>query len=246
MTRVAGPVTLSYAVVPREGPQSRLLVLLHGYGEPATDLTDRLHLIDPDGRFRVVVPDAPFERRGQAIWHRAMSARDEAEAQYLASLAAVDALLGEVGPRLGLPTSDAVVGGFSQGGGLAVGLLLGADIEHRPAAAFGVCSFPPTVRGFRVDRAAAGGRPYFLSSAREDRFAPIEVSRAGASLLRNAGLDLTYLESDGAHEMTDDAAAQIGACLGALDRGEHLPAGDLLLGPRDEDAFFAGFWDVVS
>lgn len=246
MTRVAGPVTLSYAVVRREGPQSRLLVLLHGYGEPASDLTDRLHLLDPDGRCCVVVPDAPFERRGQAIWHRAMAARDEAEAQYLTSLAAVDALLGEIGPRLGLPTADAVVGGFSQGGGLAVGLLLGADVEHRPAAAFGVCSFPPTVRGFRVDRAAAAGRPYFLSSARTDRFAPIDVSRAGASLLRGAGLDLTYVESDGAHEMTDVAAAQIGAWLGALDRGERQPDGGLLPGPRDEDAYFAGFWDVVS
>lgn len=246
MSAVAGSVQLSWAEVPRTGVQSRLLVLLHGYGEPASDLTDRLHLLDPDGVFRVVVPDAPFERRGQAIWHRAMSARDEAEAQYLASLAALDDLLGGVAEQFGLPVADAVVGGFSQGGGLAIGLLLGADVTHRPAAGFGVCSFPPTVRGFRVDRAGAAGRPYFLSSARDDRFASIDISRAGAALLRRSGIDLTYVESDGPHVMTDTAATQIGQWLDALDRGPHPSSDDLLAGDRDEDAFFDGLWELVT
>lgn len=103
-----------------------------------------------------------------------------------------------------------MVGGFSQGGGLALGLLLSADVRHVPAAAFGVCSFPPVVQDLRVDRTACAGRPYFLSSARQDHFADIEVSRAGAALLRDIGLDVTYVESDGDHEMTDRAAEQIG------------------------------------
>ncbi len=38
------------------GPQDRLLVLCHGYGLPVSDLTDRLGLLDPDGRFLVVTP----------------------------------------------------------------------------------------------------------------------------------------------------------------------------------------------
>lgn len=237
---------LRRVVLDRPGPQRRLLVLLHGYGEPPEQLTDRLHLLDPDGTFRVVVPDAPFEHRGHAIWHRAMTAREEAEAQYVASLAAIGALLGELEDELGLPVAEAVVGGFSQGGGMALGLLLGAEVRHRPAAAFGVCSFPPAVRGFRVDPAAAAGRPFFLSSARQDRFAPIEVSRAGAALLRETGLDLTYVESDGPHEMTDEAAVAVGRWLAAVDRGERPRHVELLAGVDGRRTFYDDLWDVVS
>jgi predicted esterase len=175
-----------------------------------------------------------------------MTARAEAEAQYLASLAALDALLGDLEQDLGLAAADAVVGGFSQGGGLALGLLLGADVHHRPAAAWGICSFAPVVRGFRVDRTAAAGRPYLLSSARQDRFAPIEASRAGAALLRDTGLDLTYVESDGPHEMTDEAAALVGSWLAALDGGERLPTEDLLAGVSGRHELYDDLWEHVS
>ena len=235
------PPVLSSVTLEREGPQSRLLVLLHGYGEDPDQLTERLHLIDPTGAFLVVVPGAPFEHRGRRIWFRAMTAREEAEAQLLASLTALDRLLGELERTHGLPADEAVVGGFSQGGGLALALLLGADVAHRPAAGFGVCSFPPTVRGFRVDRAAAAGRPFFLSSARGDHFAPIESSRAGGAVLVDAGLDLTYVEADGPHVMTDAAASLIGAWLGGERRGRGL-----LEGVEPAGSTFDGLWEHVT
>lgn len=239
---------LAHEIVDRPGAAARLLVLLHGYGEPASDLRDRLDLIDPDGRFLAVVPEAPFERKGRPIWHRALSVPDEAEAQFRASVAAVDALLGALAEETGLDPEQAVVGGFSQGGGLALGLLLGADVAHRPAAGFGVCSFPPPVRGFRVHRAEAAGRPYFLSSARQDHFAPIEASRAGAVLLRDTGLDLTYVESEGAHEMTDDAARQIGTWLADLDgaRSTSSDGPDLLAGVTARSDLYDDLWHHVS
>jgi len=141
-----------------------------------------------------------------------------------------------------------VVGGFSQGGGLALGLLLGADVAHRPLAGFGVCSFPPPVRGLRVDRRAAAGRPFFLSSARHDHFAPIEASRAGAVLLRETGLDVTYVESEGVHEMTDEAARSIGAWLAGLVDGAPSPgdADGLLDGVSARSGLYDGLWELVS
>ena len=223
-------------------------MLLHGYGEPSRDLADRLDLIDPSGRYLAVVPEAPFERNGRAIWHRALSARDEAEEQFLASTTAIDALLGDLQRETGLAADDAVVGGFSQGGGLALGLLLGADVQHRPRAGFGICSFPPPVRGLRVDRRAAAGRPYLLSSARQDHFAPIEASRAGAVLLRENGLRIAYAESEGAHEMTDDAARLVGTWLTALDAG--VPTGidgdALLAGVTARSEMYGGLWEHVT
>lgn len=244
---VTNTPVLAHEVLTRPGPQDRLLVLLHGYGEPSQDLVDRLHLIDPEGRFRVVVPEAPFERGGRAIWHRALTAREEAEQQFRASLAAIDALLGDLQTELGLATSEAIVGGFSQGGGLALGMLLCAEVRHRPAGGFGVCSFPPPVRGFRVDRSAASGRPFFLSSAHQDHFAPIEVSRAGAVLVRDTGLDLSYAELPGGHEMTDAAASQIGAWLRGAPSGTG-PAGgpDLLAGVSARSGLYDDLWELVT
>jgi predicted esterase len=240
---VTPPLALHSSVIERDGEQSRLLVLLHGYGEPVADLTRRLPLFDPDARFLAVAPDAPFERRGRTIWHRALTSPDEAAEQFVLSLAALDAHLGELERSTGLSAADAVVGGFSQGGGMALGLLLGADVEHRPAAGFGVCSFPPSDAGFRVDLAAAADRPYFLSSAHQDHFAPIEMSRSGAALLRDAGLDLTYVESDGGHEMTDEVARQVGGWItGAPD----AVSGHSLLDDTDaRESYFDGLWDLV-
>jgi predicted esterase len=247
---VISPPHLAPSLIERSGAQDRLLVLLHGYGEPASQLTDRLDLIDPEGRFLVAAPLAPFEHKGKAIWHRALTARAEAEAQFHASLAAIDALLGDLERTTGRAASEAVVGGFSQGGGLGLALVLGADVVHRPAAAFGVCSFPPAIDRFRVDASAARGRPLWLSSAHHDHFAPIEASRAGAALLRDLGLRITYEETPGDHVMTDEAASGIGRWLAALPWSDDAPSApvdvSLLEGVAGRHEFYDGLWEHTS
>ena len=225
----------------------RLLVLVHGYGEPVDDLTDRLALLDPDGRHLVVAPRAPFEHRGRAIWHRAMTSGELADRQFLASLAAIDALLGRLEHDHGLAASEAVVGGFSQGGGLGIALLLAADVRHRPAAAFGICSFAPHVQGLRVDLSAAAGRPCLVTSARRDHFAPIDACRASAGALVDAGLDLTYGETDSTHVVTDEAAALAGGWLASLDGGPAPERGTSLLDDTAADrARATGLWEPVG
>ena len=230
------------------GPDARLLVLLHGYGLPSSDLTDRLDRIDPEGRCSVVVPTAPFERKGRAIWHRALLSDPEGAAQqFHASVRALDVLLGRLADGLGTDLDRAVVGGFSQGGGLGIALLLAADLAHRPGAAFGVCSFPPAFGGFVVDRASAAGRPCFLSSAHGDHFAPIESSRAGAALLIELGLDLTYVETDTDHVMTDEAADAIGDWLARLDDvGDRREGHELLAGITGRHEHYDGLWQFAS
>jgi predicted esterase len=234
--------------VPREGVGERLLVLLHGYGLPSSDLTDRLSQLDPFGRCTVAVPTAPFEHKGTNIWHRALSTSAEAAAQqYQESLHLLDELLGALESTTGLASDEAIVGGFSQGGGLGYGLLVAADLEHRPAAAFGICSFPPAFGGFRVDLAAAAGRRCFLASAHRDHFAPIEGSRAGACRLRDAGLDLTYVELDTEHEMTDEAATAAGHWIDAVVGAQPVGGFDDALDRVGTGAgFYDGLWVETS
>ncbi len=242
------PVDLEAEVLVDRGRGARLLVLLHGYGLPSDDLTSRLELIDPAGECTVVVPRAPFERKGRAIWHRALhSDPDGAARQFRSSVASLDALLGRLAAELGADLGRTVVGGFSQGGGLGIALLLAAGIEHRPGAAFGVCSFPPAFDGFVVDRVAATGRPCCLVSAHRDHFAPIESSRAGAVLLAGLGLDLTYAETDSEHVMTDEAAVAVGTWLSRLDDGADRREGhELLDGVTGRHEFYDGLWEYAS
>lgn len=230
-----------------DGNADALLVLVHGYAEPPSDLTDRLELIDPQRRCTVVVPHGPFERRGARIWHRAvLTAPLEAAAQFDESLRLLDSLLGQLVEDPGMRTERVVVGGFSQGGGLALGLLLSADVEHRPDAGFGVCSFPPAFPGFRAGRNAARDRPFLMASARRDHFAPIEASRGAAAMLVELGVTLTYIETDGEHVMSDEAAVAIGDWLPPVLDGTHLPVSSPHLeGVTSRDGFYEGLWDLI-
>ena len=222
------------------------MVLNHGYGLPASDLSDRLALIDPAGECTVVVTRAPFEHKGQAIWHRAvLPAPEEATAQFHQSVVSLDALLGHLVDELGADLDRAVVGGFSQGGGIGIGLLLAAGVSNRPGAAFGVCSFPPAFGGFVVDRAAAG-RQCFLSSAHGDHFAPIEASRAGAALLVGLGLDLTYVETDTDHVMTDEAADAVGKWLARLDVADRREGHELFADVDGRHEHYDDLWQFAS
>lgn len=238
------PAPLRARILPGTEAGERLLVLLHGYGLPSSDLTDRLDLLDPERRCTVVAPDAPFDHKGALIWHRALSTSAELAArQYRSSLALLDDLLGTLETETGLRSSEAIVGGFSQGGGLGFGLLLASGIRHRPAAAFGICSFPPAFAGFAVDTTAATGRPCFLASAHRDHFAPIEGSRAGASQLRDSGLELTYVEMDTGHEMTDDAAALAGRWIAGVVAGRPVDGfDDVLAEVGTGPGFYEGLW----
>ncbi len=240
------PLELSYRLLHRAGTPERLLVLLHGYAEPSEPLTDRLQMLDPTGSYLVVVPSAPFEHRGAAIWHRAVTTAPlQAAEQYETSLTSLDALLGQLGDETGLDPGESIVGGFSQGGGLSFGLLLGAGIRHRPAAAFGICGFPPAFDGFRVDPAAANGRRCFMASARQDHFAPIEMSRGGAAALRDIGVELTYAEVDTEHVVSDDAAALAGRWLDAVRQDMPVTGfDDLLADVSARGGFYDGLWAI--
>ena len=71
------------------------------------------------------------------------------------------------------------------------------------------------IPGLRVDAVAAAGAPAFLSIAHRDRFAPIEMCRAGAECFRSLGFELTLVETEGGHELDDEVADEVGRWVAA-------------------------------
>jgi predicted esterase len=189
-----------------------LLFLVHGYGEPPSMLTDHVDTLDPSRHFDVVTPLAPFHKRGKAIWHRALSGEAEAPvAQFLQSLAALQRCYHRVHEDRGSDPAATVVGGFSQGAGLAVALCvasIGAPIPG-PAGCLAFCGFWPPVPELEVGdhpSSRVAGLPLLLTSAHHDPFIPADAAAWSVEMMEGAGFDVTHRDLAGGHEITDEAA----------------------------------------
>lgn len=217
---MTAPIELAYDVIEREGAQDHLLLLIHGYGETPAPLVDRLHLIDPTGRYLAVAPHAPFDKDGHPLWHRSLAkGTASAQEQFAASVVAIDHLLDVLEARTGLARAEAVIGGFSQGGGISVGLLRSPATVTPPAAVYGICTFVSSAPDHVQGPAPAAGRPVLITGAAEDRFAPVAFARAGAQSLADDGCAVTFVEVPGQHTVTDAAAAHVGTWLAEIHRG---------------------------
>ncbi|MCB1250200.1 MAG: hypothetical protein R2699_04225 [Acidimicrobiales bacterium] len=236
-------MVLEHELIAREGPQDRLLLLIHGYGESTAPMTDRLDLIDPEGRFVALVPRAPFTHKGADIWHRALFGNaDDAVEQYHSSLARLGGLVDEVCARDGFDPAEAVFAGFSQGGGLAIGLGLATAERPRPAGCIGWCAFAPPIEGLAIRRGRVAGLPVLLTSSHDDVFIGIDSSRQSAAVLRDLGVDLSFIEVHTGHRLTDELAKAAGAWLGgeAVGRStDGIDAGDFA-------AWIHDLWDLTE
>lgn len=205
---------LDVTLHPRAGAQDHLLFLIHGYGEPPEMFLEHLDRLDPEGRYLLATPVAPFEKKGKPIWHRALFGdADQAAEQFLASMDALVRCLAAVTREGGFPMDRTVIGGFSQGAGMAVGLTLSPGELAPPAGCLAFCGFVPPVPGLRVRLSRARGVPLFLSIADDDAFITLDASRASAGFLTEMGFDVELHELRSRHEITAEAAALAGEWL---------------------------------
>ena len=132
----------------------RVLLLLHGYGADERDLGGLLGVPRPRGPLRHrAAAWAAGRAAGLLVVRRDGGDPTPARGVRRRRCAVVDDLLDEVCAEHGLSRGEAVVGGFSQGGGLALALGLGRSDRPHPA---GVLAMSPFVRAER--RSTSTGR----------------------------------------------------------------------------------------
>jgi thioredoxin 1 len=220
----------------------RLLLMLHGYGADERDLGGLLPYLDPDGVFATVLPRAPIAVPGTPgyAWYEF---GDDASGGAARALVELDALVDEQCEVLGFPRETAILAGFSQGAGLALGLALLESEQPRPA---GVLAMSPA---FTLGDPSAFDRravdvPVLLEHGTYDPLIPVQRTRELARVLRAAGIPTTYLEYPMEHQVAmeslQDGRAWLAKVLAGERPDEAVPEDPVELVPSVTTAAFEG------
>ncbi|MDD2711630.1 MAG: alpha/beta fold hydrolase [Simplicispira sp.] len=200
-------------------PWPWLLVLMHGVGSNERDLFSLAGQV-PD-RFCVLSLRAPYTLGpGSYSWFDfsvdAAGARAINAAQEAASRAQLEQLLAMASQQLDIPPERVVVGGFSQGGIMALSLLLTRpDLLH--AAMVWHSRLLPEVVALSAPADALRGHALWVSHGTHDNVIPLAHAHAIRDHLQTLPVRLSYQEFPGMHEIRPAELAQSLAWLKALD-----------------------------
>ena len=200
----------------------RVLLLLHGFGADERDLGGLLPYLDPEGRFVTVLPRAPLAAPPGFSWFDVQGGDPATMRQgQLDAINALDDLLDAACQERGLARADAIVAGFSQGGGLALHLALRRSDRAHPAAVLAMSALvPPEPFESDADWDAATDIPVLLQHGTNDPMIPAKRARELARTLVDRGVPLVFSEYPMGHEVALESMQQARAWLDAIRAGE--------------------------
>ena len=214
MSAGALPDTLVHRVRPAAGEPEGALVLLHGRGADENDLFGFLDLLDPERRLVGVTPGGPlFLPPGGRHWYVVPRVGFPDPETFRQSYGLLDEFLGALPGAIGAPWERTFIGGFSQGAVMAYALGLGRG-RATPAGIVALSGFIPTVDGWEADLDRPG-LPVWIAHGRRDPVISVEFARDARRRLEEAGLPVTYHESDAGHHVDPRTAAELPAWVAA-------------------------------
>ncbi|MDW3215025.1 MAG: alpha/beta fold hydrolase [Ilumatobacteraceae bacterium] len=200
--------------IDRDGAD-RLLILLHGWSAEQHHLAAYVPLVDPDERFTAACPRAPHDlpEGDGASWYDRTDTGPDA-ASFRQAVDTLDTFVADEMARAGVGPERTVLGGFSQGGFLALALAL------RPtgpafAGVWAMCCALPEIEGLDLDTGSGDGRPALIQVGEHDPIITPDRGRAAASTLAGGGWNVSTYGYDMAHsqrlEMMADAKSWLAA-----------------------------------
>lgn len=185
------------------GQQTWLLVLMHGVGSNEQDLFGLAPYVPP--QFHVLSLRAPFAMgMGAYAWFqftvdadgtRHINVPQEQQARIL-----VQQTVEAAASQLGIPPERIVLGGFSQGGIMALSQLL-----TQPQSLRGVVVWHsrllPEIASLHAPAAAFADKSAWVSHGSYDNVIPLTSAHAVRDRLAALPLQLSYHEYPGAHEI---------------------------------------------
>ena len=186
------------------GGADRLLFLIHGYTAEQHHLASYVPLVDPDERFTAIAPRGPItmpDGDGAGWWDIDLQTFEHDFSQFASSLDLVDELIADEIATSGIPAERCIVGGFSQGGYLALALA-GRDGAPRYGGVWAICCGVPKVDGVPVDLSNGGGRPVLFQWGTRDIVIGPDQPAEVIETLTEGGWDLRHHSYDMAHSQT--------------------------------------------
>jgi phospholipase/carboxylesterase len=183
-------------------PPRGLLVLHHGRGTDERDLLTLADVLDPAGELHVSTPRAPLALAPAPGYHWYLVARvgTPDPDTFHAAFAALAQLHDELWEQTGIGPERTILGGFSMGSVMSYALGLAPD-RPRPAGILAFSGFIPTVPGWEPDLDSRRGLPVLIEHGRNDAIIDVAFARAAEQRLRDAGLAVTYRESQAGHHI---------------------------------------------
>ena len=185
------------------GQQAWLLVLMHGVGSNEQDLFGLAPFVPP--QFHVISLRAPFAMgQGAYAWFqftvdsngtRHIDVPQEQQARALVQQTVADAA-----QQLGVPAERVVLGGFSQGGIMALSQLLTQPQTLRGALVWH-SRLLPEIASLHAPAQAFAGKSAWVSHGTYDNVIPLTSGHAIRDRLAALPLHLSYHEYPGAHEI---------------------------------------------
>ncbi len=187
LSTIAWPATSSSA--------THLLVMLHGWGSNAQDLASLAPALELPN-YRYLFPNAPFphpEAPGGLMWYDLSIQDPDGLAK---SRKLLEDWLHSLPEQTGIPLSQTVLGGFSQGGAmtLEVGLQL-------PVA--GLIVLSGYLHGIDPEQDPQSRPPILIIHGRQDPVVPLSAAQMARKALSDGSVD--YHEYDMAHEVIPEA-----------------------------------------
>ena len=200
------------------GATERVLVLLPGFGDEPAMFADHLDVVDPDRRWHVAIPRPPILTDEGPAWFTVGDDGPDAE-QLGASVLALAATFADLLDRFGLGPETLVLGGFSQGGAMALATAVDPTVTSRPGAVASLAAYLPH-RHDDQDPTLLAGRPVLVAHGADDEVVDALLGRSAAKALHHAGAVVTWSEVDAGHTVVGPLAATLGRWLSALADGE--------------------------
>ena len=186
----------------RQGPGTRLMVLVHGYGADEHDLAPLAPLYDPDGEFFVICPRAPNDVPPfGAGWYERDATGAIDVAGFVESVDRLDATIDATCAGHGFDRSQAVIIGFSQGAAATLAVALRSGGATRPAAIACLSGMLQEPDGFDYDWHASDLPPACVQHGTQDPMVPLERGHHVRDTLLSKGVDVTYSEYAMGHEI---------------------------------------------
>ena len=193
---------LVYSERPAAGEATGLLVLHHGRGADENDLLGLADVLDPARRLHVVTPGGPLrvEDWPGRHWYVVPRVGFPDPVTFMASFEQLAEFHDELWRRTGLSPAETILGGFSMGTVMSYALGLSGE-RPAPAGILAFSGFVPTVEGWAPELQTRGHTRAFIAHGRRDPVIDVAFARAARVLLEDAGLEVSYHESEAAHHI---------------------------------------------